>query len=279
MAHLRNVDALCVPAVLAETARSAAVGHESTRLQAEEFVSKAVAGARQRLADVGAGSSNRWSTSVAARAEPGAVAVDGGGLEAAEARCARLSAKTPFPSQARAAREFVMDSSILRQLDGLCAAILGGDYRLERDVMAQPGRSICRFVGREPWEALSSFTGLYMGELESMGAWVALASAHHACGVFVAPRRTNCGPWIAVKGKKRPLGGRFPATQRGWFDHLMLHARMEFEVPYSAFVPLPKERLVVVLANFSYVGKFRSKQRKERRLVVPVVPALRVGLG
>jgi len=239
----------------------------------------AVAGARQRLADVGAGSSNRWSTSVAVRAEPGAVAVDGGGLEAAEARRARLLAKTPFPSPARAAREFEMDSSILRQLDGLCAAILGGGYRLERDVMAQPSRSICRFVGREPWEALSSFTGLYIGELESMGAWVALASAHHACGVFVAPRRPNCGPWIAVKGKKRPLGGRFPATQRGWFDHLMLHARMEFEVPDSAFVPLPKERMVVVLANFNYVGKFRSKQRKERRLVVPVVPALRVGLG
>lgn len=263
MAHHRNVDAVCVPAALVEAAHSTTVGPESARLQEKALARDAIVQASWRL--------------VASSVEAGLLKVKG--IAAADADQTRRLAEAPFPSPASSGRAFEMDSSVLRQLDGLCAAILGGGYRLERDVLAGPGRSICKFVGREPWEALSSFTGLYMGELAAMGSWVAMAAAHHACGVFVVPRRPGCSPWIAVKGKKRPQGGRFPATQRGWFDHLLLHARMTFEVSAEAFVPRPKEEMVVVLANFAYVGKFRSKQRKEKLLSVPVVSELRVGLG
>ena len=121
--------------------------------------------------------------------------------------------------------------------------------------------SVCDFFGRPAWVSCSSFTGLYMPGVDDddIADAVSMVRAHRALGVFVVPRRPSCE----------------------WYKVLTEACLVRFDLPAGA---LSRGTLVNVgsgvnatsfVANFGWIGRFKSKRRPEKVFQLQVVPMLR----
>jgi hypothetical protein len=126
--------------------------------------------------------------------------------------------------------------------------------RLERDVLATPGMVSFNIFRGCSLSSLSTFIGLYWGDIGLMPEAVAVAKSHHACGAFVVPSSKSSGP----------LTGIGP-SQKHWWDVLHQQPLLELTVPGG---------LTIVVAGFNYLGKLKSKRRPERWLQIDHVERL-----
>ena len=143
--------------------------------------------------------------------------------------------------------------SILLQADALLFALLG--VRLERDVLApQAADSHNMFIGDLGCVSWSTFIGLYWADMALMPEVVAVASAHQACGLFLAPSAGSPGSPGFVCGEN-------------WLDHLRhrRHAKLEFRLG---------DGLSLWFASFNSKWKFKSKRRREHAFDLVHIPRL-----
>ncbi len=173
-----------------------------------------------------------------------------------------------------------LDPSVVAQIDGLCWVCLG--IRVERDVCAlSGGDSYCKFFGQVPvgrvQASWSTFVGLFHTSPTLLPLVVSTAAADHAVAVVVSPVWPGRSPLLPM-GKKGKDGAR---RKIGWFDALMRRALLVVDLPRDAFVGGSGDMVssscgwVAVVADFGYIGKFKSKRRPEKRLAVGVLPRLR----
>jgi hypothetical protein len=164
-------------------------------------------------------------------------------------------------------RSWRVNFSLVSQIDGLLYHLRG--LRLERDVMATSREdSYCPFFGRHHFESSSSFIGLYMSDFHLLPAAIEEAARHHAFGVFVVPVWKGRYPMLGPAGKQLP-----------WYEFLLSKSQVIFDLPASAFSCDGKRvevdyAIQAVVASFDYVGKFKAKRRRERRIGLELIPEL-----
>lgn len=163
-------------------------------------------------------------------------------------------------SAARRHRE--MDFSLVVQLDGLAYAMTG--VRVERDVLAATeSASYTEQHGLLPFEACSSFFGLYYTDMCHMPRIVESLHDKHVCGVFVVPVWKGQGP-------------RLGKQQLPWFEYLISHALLIVDLPGEATCGYkPHHGVQAIVANFGYIGRLKQKRRPEKRFRLQVVDGLR----
>ena len=178
-----------------------------------------------------------------------------------------------------APRSFVMNFSLVSQIDGLSAKCLGQGARIERDVMAPSATvSVCHVHGHAPWMSSSGFCGFYFCDFEHMPRVVATVASHRGYGVFIVPRTPACKPTIAVL-RKSP-DGTGVVRRYGWYDYLASHALLTFELPVGAFTTLagvPVRHpygVQAVVAQFGQNGRFKAVLRPEHHFRLQLIPAL-----
>jgi hypothetical protein len=174
---------------------------------------------------------------------------------------------------------FKICPSVMKQADGFAHALLG--VRFERDVLAKRhAESYCSAFGAPGLGVpLSGFDGLYFLHFDDLPEVIATMASHHARGAIVVPKRSFGGPTISgvygkpKYGKKRK---RSKATPKSWYEFLLSKTRLVMEVPASAVTSssgatfASEEGLLIVYAEFEFVGKFKAKQSKVKKIsIVP----------
>ena len=149
-----------------------------------------------------------------------------------------------------------LDPSILRQVDGLLAAVCR--YRVEHDLFAPSlSESYCLGWGVEVFDCLAAFRGLYLHDFNFMPSLVALAASHKASGVFIVPDLRACvkgaGPVLHVGDGKTVF----------WFDFLVDHSFCTFEFSSSCLFPCPGRPRSTVLAVAAQFG-VNNRPKKKR---------------
>jgi hypothetical protein len=155
--------------------------------------------------------------------------------------------------------------SFVAQMDGLIYSLFG--VRVERDVFAPSlALSFCQVWGAPDWVSWSSFVGLFYAAPEAVESVVATAMSHQACGLFIVPVWPSHGREI-VPASKVLKGGT-------WFSCLREHALLEFAIsgPVCTGGEVPAYGLRGFFSAFNYAGRFKSKRRQERLLVVSGLP-------
>jgi hypothetical protein len=189
----------------------------------------------------------------------------------------------PSPRLPTTARTFAMRFSVLSQIDGLLYKCQGRGARIERDVLSPcKSSAVCEVSGCAGWQSTASFCGLYFCGFEHMPAVVATVASHRGYGVFVVPVVPEVGPALGVlRTTKAPDGSKRGVRRRyGWYQYLLSHSRMVFDLPHDAFTTLEGEPLrhpfgvQAILAQFGTNGRFKAKPRVERSFRLHCIPAL-----
>ena len=177
-------------------------------------------------------------------------------------------------------RSFKVDFSIISQIDGLSAKCLGQGARIERDVMATSDQAaVCHVYGWPRWMSSSAFCGLYFCDFEHMPHVIGTVASHRGYGIFVVPRMPGRYPAIAVLRKNQD--GTGVVRRYGWYDYLMSHALLTFDLPVGAFTTLADTPVrhpygvQAVVAQFGQNGRFKSVIRPEYHFRLQLIPALR----
>ena len=178
-------------------------------------------------------------------------------------------------------RSFCIDFSLLSQIDGLSYKCRGQGARIERDVLAPNGdAAVCHVHGRSPWMSTGAFCGLYFCDFEFLPHVVAAVASHRGYGIFVVPKVPLTPPAIG-KVQTGPSGAGV-VCRYSWYDYLLSHALLTFELPVGAFTSLDGKPVrhpfgvQAVLAQFGQNGRFKSVPRPERRFKLKIIPALLV---
>lgn len=173
------------------------------------------------------------------------------------------------------ARSIDVDPSIIWQVDALLSSRRGP--RIERDFCASSAAdSFTIFEPLALYDDLASFNGLFMHNFNLMPAVIAAAASHKAFGVFVVPVLPGCGPRLQRRAKSKAKL-RPPAP---WFDFLLSHSLLHFELPRAAFSGPGAQlgRSCGVLAVFAQFGvngpiKAASGACKEKSFVLHCIPS------
>jgi hypothetical protein len=170
-----------------------------------------------------------------------------------------------------------LNPTVVAQVDGLMYTCLG--VRLERDVLAcNDAESRCPDWGSPPpYLPLSGFDGFYSAPFRVMPQVVAAVASHHGRGAFMVPVWKNGRKprWAManigrVQGKKKRHGGK------PWYDFLMEHSVLSFDVGSDSFVGGgPGYGVSIVVADFNFFGRFKPNAKKipkSKRFTVSPLP-------
>ena len=171
-------------------------------------------------------------------------------------------------------RPYGLHFSIVQQIDGLAYKCQGRGARIERDVFAPtPAEAVCDVHGIEPWMSATEFCGFYFADLDCMPNVVATVATHRGYGIFVVPVLPASPPLLHVPRTVKGADGVRRAGHRrhGWYEYLMSHARLVFNLPADAFFDTSTgaarrfpHKVQAVLAQFGTSGQFKSVPRRER---------------
>ena len=173
-------------------------------------------------------------------------------------------------------RSVKLEPSYLSDIDGFMAALVG--WRVEKDLFAHSqSSSMCEVYGLCPYEWLGSVLGLYLCDIERAPEAVALAVSFDACGVFLVPARRP------EHRSRPPFVRRRDGSEVPWYDMLMKHSVLTFDIPASAVSGTKVTgSFMAVLANFdasrtNFVVK--SNRRKEKHFELAAWPDCQTKLG